>query len=350
MKPFDVAVVGGGLAGAASAYELSRHKLSVALLERKTCAAEGASAVSGGIVRVYDGDPELAALARGGAQHWAEWRLGTPVPFEACGVVQILPEAEEDSAREIVGAVAGEGYPIELLSPAQASRRFAWFPAERRDSCLVLHEPRGGFGSPRFAARLYAEAARRNGVLVLEGLAASDIEPGAGTLSLALADGRLEARVVVIACGAWSSRWLPGAGLTARRIQLSLIAEPAGGPGCCVVDDVGHGYFGRSLGGLAFIGSGAPPAVEDLADPLPPSPGRRARHLDFFEELTGLAPQPLGEVVGIDAYTADLRPLVGFAEADPRLFGFTGFSGRGAKYIPFVAERAAGQLAQALRG
>src|ERR1700744_2222874 len=71
-RHFEVAVIGGGIYGSAVAYFLSCRGIRVVLLERGVVGGEGATAWSGGIVRVYDPDPVLADFALSGAWDFAE--------------------------------------------------------------------------------------------------------------------------------------------------------------------------------------------------------------------------------------------------------------------------------------
>jgi glycine/D-amino acid oxidase-like deaminating enzyme len=345
----DVVVAGAGIAGAAIAFQLTRRSLSVAVVERGGCAATGATAASGGIVRVYDRLPRLAELARAGVAYWNEWSLGRPIPYERCGVVQLLPEARVDGALQLAREFGSADYPIEVLSRRDAACRFPWLQGTRGEPFVLLHEPRGGFCNPRLAAQLCLDAARRQGALVLERIALREIDEQEDEVAVELDDARICAKAVVVACGAWSTRWLRNAPLTPRRIQLTMVAGHPGLNGPCIIDDVSDAYLGRCHGGLAFAGSGNPPDLPDADAATPVCERRRARHLRFVAALTGEPPILLGDVVGVDAYTPDLLPLVGFAQDGSRLFRFTGFSGRGAKYIPALAATAADDIAQRLR-
>lgn len=66
----DVAIIGGGIVGAACAYELSRYRLSVAVLERENDVACGTTKANSAILHAgYDpppGHPDGAAQRRGG--------------------------------------------------------------------------------------------------------------------------------------------------------------------------------------------------------------------------------------------------------------------------------------------
>src|SRR5205085_11097726 len=60
---FDVAVFGGGIIGASIAGALVELGMTVILIERGCIGSQGASRYSGGIVRLYDPDEAIEALA-----------------------------------------------------------------------------------------------------------------------------------------------------------------------------------------------------------------------------------------------------------------------------------------------
>ncbi|NTV52634.1 MAG: FAD-dependent oxidoreductase, partial [Candidatus Firestonebacteria bacterium] len=64
MKTYDVCIVGGGVVGTAIARELSRYRLSVALLEKEAELAFGVSKSNSGIIHPGTQNPPQSLKGR----------------------------------------------------------------------------------------------------------------------------------------------------------------------------------------------------------------------------------------------------------------------------------------------
>jgi glycine/D-amino acid oxidase-like deaminating enzyme len=340
---FDICIVGAGLAGSALASNLAAAGLRIALIEAGVCPGRGASAYSGGIVRAFDEDRVQAELALQGVRDW----LGTAFPVDPvrrCGVFNVIGAESADRAAELIRDISAPDYPIELLGQA-AARAVAPGLNLASDREVVIYEPLGGTVDVKLAARLMLSAARGSGAVVLEHATVERMRKIDRGVRLEARDFALECTVAVIAAGPWSSRWLGKSALVVKRIQLSIARAP--GIEHCVVDQRRGGYAVPGSAGIVAAGSFDPPAVADPDQPGPPCAARRSQHLALLEQLTGSTAEPLGELVGLDAYTPDLLPRTGFDDADRAIYAFTGCSGRGAKYLPWLAKQAAGELIEA---
>lgn len=84
----DVAIIGGGIVGAACAYELSRYRLSVAVLERENDVACGTTKANSAILHAgYDPPPGtlMARLNVEGVRLAEELCRKLDVPYRQCG-------------------------------------------------------------------------------------------------------------------------------------------------------------------------------------------------------------------------------------------------------------------------
>src|SRR5215470_10914018 len=86
----DVIIIGGGIAGAASAYYLSRRGVRVVLLERGEVAAEQSSR-AWGFVRKQGRHPAEVPLAKLASQMWEGLgtELGADVEFVRGGILAL---------------------------------------------------------------------------------------------------------------------------------------------------------------------------------------------------------------------------------------------------------------------
>jgi len=198
----DVAIIGGGIVGTATAAFLAEAGLSVRLYER-TAIAAGASGRNSGIVQ-HPFDPVMADLYRRSVEEYR--RLGTSsddgfrLPDEPAGLLLVGRDA--DHAREVADqwAATWPGTRPEILS---GSALHALEPSLARDLVAVRLEI-GFLVAPAAATDAFAGLARRNGAEVrLEsdvGVATDD----GRAVGVRVGDTVEAAGSVVVAAGPWT--------------------------------------------------------------------------------------------------------------------------------------------------
>jgi glycine/D-amino acid oxidase-like deaminating enzyme len=335
----DVLIIGGGLCGTAVGYECSLLGARVTILERETLGGGGgATGHSRGIVRAYDPDPRLMSWALKGTAAWRSWDLPGPGAFHACGVVYLLAEEGVGQASRAAARHSSADYPIIPLDARELRMRFPQLSARAQSGVAGLYEPNGGYCDPRLAARLYGEAVRSRGGSVLEGTCVCAVACEGDAVHASTDAGDIHASVAVLAAGRGTSELAPWVSMVDRTIPLSCFADDGKGLPFCLIDEVtgiylrpeppGHFYCGGAPQVHLAPGSALPRFEESLHE----------AHRSGLERLLGHAPgEVIAGVMGADGYTADLNPLLGFVTGRDRMCVATGFSGRGAKYIPAVA-------------
>jgi len=340
-------VVGAGCFGSSLAWWLAREGVRVTLVDQFEPGDERAS--SGGetrLIRCSHG--EDAFYAQSARRAWALWR---EVEAEAddellidCGVVWFARRAGgwEDASARVLGEL---GIPVERLDPAAAARLFPSLGTG--DLVFALHEPEAGALRAARATRALARAAAAHGARVERAVARPD---GA---AVALDDGRrLEADIVVWACGAWLAELFPElvSLRTTRQDLFFLDGGPAwaGVPGWVDYDAATYG-----TGDLDGLGVKAAPDGEgpELAPgaPLPPADPENERRIRAYlaHRFPALAEAPLRSA---RTCRYELSPDSHFIAAPhpehPGVWLLGGGSGHGFKHGPALAER----VAAALRG
>ncbi|WP_028535289.1 bifunctional tRNA (5-methylaminomethyl-2-thiouridine)(34)-methyltransferase MnmD/FAD-dependent 5-carboxymethylaminomethyl-2-thiouridine(34) oxidoreductase MnmC [Paludibacterium yongneupense] len=147
LKERSAIVIGGGIAGAASAYSLARRGWQVTLLERHDALASEASGNPQGMLytKLSPHFTSLTRLALAGYAYTltlAETLFGDdPDAWQACGVLQLSESGDERQA-----ALAACGLPADMLHPVDATEagRIAGIALERGG----LFFPRGGWVHP----------------------------------------------------------------------------------------------------------------------------------------------------------------------------------------------------------
>jgi glycine/D-amino acid oxidase-like deaminating enzyme len=346
---FDVAVVGGGITGAAIAAALVEQGVRVALLERGTCGAQGASAYSGGIVRIYDTDPDLMRLAAYARQCRRDTGYGRALDqcVTRSGVVYIAPEAGEAAMRAAIADYGSGVYPMRMLG-AGVLRDVSGL-ATARPGCVALLEEDGGAGNVRASVHSMAALVRRGGGAVLEHCAVLGIEriggPGGG-VRLQLAQGCIEAGVAVLAAGAWGAALLPELGLQTRSIPLPRMMASAP-PLMPIIDTAAATYVVPLHGRLVHVGTqlrGSAALPERLPRPHPEAGDDARRRLSLLSGRPETGPV-LDVLPGYDAYAADGKPVIGFLGPEDPCYVAAGMAGIGYKLAPAVARIAAQDIA-----
>lgn len=213
-KCFDAIVSGAGVAGSATAFELAKRGLSVALLEQFDFGhRRGSSHGDSRIIRRTYAEPALTASMTESYALWeaAQQAWGHSVFTRTGGLDFGLPAALEP----VFASARAHGVPHERLTAAQARARFPAF--ELPDSYAALFQADAGILNASKAVRMFQELARAQGALLRDCAAVTEVQPRAGPgtdVVLQLSDGsEMRAKQVVLAGGAWMPRLLGTLGL-----------------------------------------------------------------------------------------------------------------------------------------
>jgi len=204
---FDAIVVGAGIAGSCTAFELAKRGLRCLLLEQYDFGhRRGSSHGESRITRRTYAHPQLTASMTESYALWAaaEQEAGMAVYTRTGGLDFGLPAA----LAPVFASATAAGVTHERLSAAAASARFPAFRLPPNYDALYQSE--AGVLNASKAVRLFQELARRRGAVLQDRSPLSRLEAAAasgGEATLVLADGRtLRSPRVVLAAGAW----LPG--------------------------------------------------------------------------------------------------------------------------------------------
>jgi sarcosine oxidase subunit beta len=202
----DVVIVGGGIAGASTAFHLTALGHRVILLERGDIAS-GASGVNAGMIdstgwgHARDLHDHLTA---GSLEIFEVVQLdhGEDIELRRSGSLQAIHTAAQlEHARQRVAALQAGGHRIELLDGREAR---SLEPAVSPSLIGAVYSPLRSQADPERATRAFARLAERQGARILTGRAVTAIgcRAGGGWI-VRTAGGDVVGQSLVIAAGAW---------------------------------------------------------------------------------------------------------------------------------------------------
>jgi glycine/D-amino acid oxidase-like deaminating enzyme len=199
----EVAVVGAGLMGAATARALARRGVAVTLFEaREPGHRAGSSHGSARIFRWAYPDPLYVGLAGQARELWRELEADEPLIRPTGGV-------NHGRARDPEGLAAvmrAAGLAVELLTAREAGARW---PGMVFDGPVLFHPEAGVLDPDRAIAAMVREAVA-GGCRWYPSTPVLRVTPSSSGVSLTVPDRSVTASVVVVAVGAWLPSLLDG--------------------------------------------------------------------------------------------------------------------------------------------
>lgn len=206
MTETDILIIGGGIAGASTAYYLAQYAHNVTLLERGEIASEASGVNAGSIGAIGWGHmPNLQAyLTMGSLEIFKSLQLefGYDIEFRQSGSLQAIhTEAQYAFARDRMLDLRAKGYCVELLTTREARS----IEPEINPALLgCLYMPLRAQADPQKATRTFAAAAAQHGARILTQHKVTAMQPqGDGTYGVITPHETFRAATLVIAAGAW---------------------------------------------------------------------------------------------------------------------------------------------------
>lgn len=203
---FDVVIIGAGIAGAATARELSRFDLSVAILEKEADVCFGTTKATHGIVHCGVPGNKFTPLRNRGELRgnliMGEVCKQLGVEFEKTGKLLVaFDQSEIEVLRKTEHAARQNGaVDIELIT--DCSRLKDMEPNMSEDIVGALYTPRTAVASPWELVFGFVENAQANGVEVFVNAEVNEISEENGILLIQSTVGPFKARLVINASGA----------------------------------------------------------------------------------------------------------------------------------------------------
>ena len=260
MSAYDVIVIGGGAAGAASAQELSRAGRRVLVLEPGNTPGQAWRAAAGMLapqIEAGPGDP-LLGLGLAARDHYTGLaaalldRTGMDIGLWQEGIARVATsDVEAAELRANVLWQQRQGHVCEWLEPDEVRRQWPWLGP----TTGALLAPRDGAIDPGQLVRALRADAEQAGAVVTRDRAVRIEQAGNRVTGVAGESGSYAADQVILAAGAWSGlldglpRPLP---VQPVRGQMAALPWPAEVPRAIVYN---KDCYLLARGGEAIIGS-----------------------------------------------------------------------------------------------
>jgi sarcosine oxidase len=227
MEHFDVAVIGLGGIGSATAWYAARARRSVIGLERFALGGHhhGASHDHSRIIRHSYHTEHYVDLTR---QAYDAWREAEVESGETClhitGGIDLFPSGAAIGIDTYRASMRATGVAFDELTGSEAMAR--WPVWRMRADTEVLYQPNTGIVSPATTVPLLQRLATERGAALRGAATVVAIEPVGDRLSIRLADGaQFLAGHVVVAADAWTAPLIeplgPSLPLTVTREQVT---------------------------------------------------------------------------------------------------------------------------------
>jgi sarcosine oxidase subunit beta len=350
----DVAVIGGGIMGSATALFLRRRGLTVTLLERDLCGSRSSGINFGGVRRQGRALAQLP-LAQRSHELWGRLAelIGTQAEYERSGHFKMArSSADMESLARYAERANDYGLGLQLIEGRAALQKC--FPLSGEQIVGGSLCPEDGQANPRLVSPAFARAAQAAGADVREHAPVQAVEhDGARFIVEARQHGmalQIKAPVLVNCAGAWAA---PFAAQWNEPVPLCVI-PPAMGvteplpfflPWSLGVE--GGGIYCRQVrrGNLVF-GGGRGYILDDKRARSP-----HAAILRQLPQLAELLPRlKTAHIIrtwsGTEAEMPDDQPVLGASARRPGLFHAFGFSGAGFQLGPGVGDVMAELIAE----
>ena len=353
----DVVIVGAGITGCASAYELSRLGFNVEVIEKYHPASMGSGWTLGG-VRQSGRDSSELPLAMFAVDRWRtlDEELGAETGYLQHGNLRLArTEKEKESISALVQSQQALGLNLSLLTSSEEIRSIA--PQISEKIVTASFCPSDGHADPKAAVAAYQRAAERHGAVfscgeVVEGL---NVEKSQ-LKSISTNVRTIHSETCLLACGVGITDLTGSLGINLP-IRIALVtvvqtrsAEPSLKPVIGVAD--GGITLRQERNGRYWLSSGVRPKAHGLIEVVG-QPTALTSIEDVHQVLkASLEVCPELETVPMESFwgglidmTPDGLPFLGEAQGAQGVFIAAGFSGHGFGIAPASAHILAALIA-----
>jgi len=337
----SVVIVGGGILGATTFWELAREDLDVVLLEAQTFGGQS-TARSAAIVRCHYSNPEVVRMAVRSREALRQLplRLDCEPVYTRTGWLFLVDVHDAELAVANVAMQDEEG--VESVDVEDLE---AVLPGiDETGIAYAVYEPDSGYADPVATTLVYVEAGRREGGVARDHTRVDAIELAGGRVRGVRVGGELvECDALVLAAGPWSAKLHDLPLEITREQDVVFETAPEETIPCAVSSQIDRVYMRPDGEGRVLVGRGFPKDYED-ADPDGYEESVDAGFEDDVRERVTTRLPRLARMravegrVGLYDVTPDWHPLLGPVPGVDGLHLATGGSGHCFKLGPAIGE------------
>lgn len=353
---FDVVVIGGGAAGAASLFEVSKRSPGRhILLEQKENLGRGSTGAWGSLIRVYHLSPHVSQLAAETVPYYLgfEERIGCSSGFTQTGSLYFMKQSELSRVREQLSELNRGSCQLQILLPKEGREQFPSFQW-REDDFAVL-EPYAGFACPWQTTESWVKASESFGATGKTQTQVVDfvVERDRVVAVRTLAGETYSGHTFVLATGAWSptlaEKLEETLEIVPRAIQVSYFHRRASETRDPFFVDLPSRSFGRPAPDGSFLGGYV---LEEPAAGV-----EFVQHIDLKEayeakrrlagRLSWIKNAALtGGIRAVEGYTPDMKGLLKYSQRYENLILAAGWSCTGFTLAPYIGQTVAKLVAE----
>lgn len=346
----NVAVIGGGIIGTMTAWQLAKHGHRVVVYDQwNTPNDQGASAGESRIFRTaYKEGADYLPMLLESKHMWDELQASQRRSvLQMCGGLTIGSRDHADIRAVIDCAEAG----VLDYNVLDAQEMAAKYPQYRLDDDEVgVYDPLAGVFRPELAVLSARDESQRLGAEYRPYSRVLNIRPLAGHVMVDTADDAQAFDKVVVATGPWANELSGADGDIVRPRRLVAGWFPAHDVALHTPENMPISIRRHHEGGFSCFPVMDGQAVKILPHHLPWTDLERPADLPRFIEpefvrevervvarlMPGLDPTAIRVSTWTEGFTVDGAPLIGPAAEDDRIVLATGMSGQGFKFAPMV--------------
>jgi len=241
-REVDVAIIGGGLMGCATAYYLAKSGAKVLVIDKSRIAGQQSSR-AWGFVRQQARDEDEVPLMQASISIWRslEQELRTDLGWRNDGCIFVAENGRELNAYEEWLSVARKfSLDTVMLSQREVMNKLAGYSGSQLGGLFTASD---GQAEPTLVTRAFASRAQELGVCVVENCGARKIDVVARqAVGIETERGYVKAKTVVCAAGVTSYRLLRELGISLpQQVVRGTVGRTSRGPQLTAISTIANG-------------------------------------------------------------------------------------------------------------
>ena len=350
MQTADAVVIGAGINGATTAYNLVKRGLKNVVLLEKQLIASGGTGRSAAIIRQHYSNEELVRMVKRSVDifHDFDAVVGGDPGFVNCGWSFLIPEDVSDGFSANIELGQRLGVDVREISREELNEIEPRI--DLSDVHRMAYEPRSGYADPRTTTHAYIQRFIDLGGRLWQLTSVEELIAENNTVKGVRTDaGDISTDVVINAAGPWADRVARWIGIDlpfqiTREEEIIFDTSQLGGPPKLCFSDMAKAIYYRPDGtDRTLVGRGFPKNYQyiepdgynqevDVSFIAEVSERLHARWPTFSRALA------LNSYTGLYDVTPDWHPILGRVDGIDGFYLCAGFSGHGFKIGPAIGE------------